>query len=41
MIGDTTRDVEAAEKAGIHGLLVQPNLNKLRLLEEEIVKINQ
>lgn len=41
MIGDTTRDIEAAQKAGIKGLLIQPNSNKFRLLEEEIVKINQ
>ena len=41
MIGDTARDVEAAEKAGVHGLLIQPNSNKFRLLEEEILKINQ
>jgi D-glycero-D-manno-heptose 1,7-bisphosphate phosphatase len=41
MIGDTSRDIEAAQKAGIHGLLIQPNSNKFHLLEEEIVKFNQ
>jgi D-glycero-D-manno-heptose 1,7-bisphosphate phosphatase len=41
MIGDTSRDIEAAQKAGIHGLLIQPNSNKFRLFEEEIVKFNQ
>ena len=40
MIGDTSRDMEAAKKAGVHGLLIQPNSAKLRLLEEEIQKIN-
>ncbi len=36
MIGDTERDMQAAEKAGIKSLLVQPNSLKYRLLEEEI-----
>lgn len=36
MIGDTERDIKAAEKAGIRALLVQPNSEKLRLLEKEI-----
>lgn len=39
MIGDTFRDIEAAEKAGVRSLLIQPNSPKLRLLEEEIKKI--
>jgi D-glycero-D-manno-heptose 1,7-bisphosphate phosphatase len=39
MIGDTFRDIEAATKAGIKSLLIQPNGDKLRLLEEEILKI--
>lgn len=39
MIGDTFRDIEAAEKAGIRSLLIQPNSPKLRLLEEEIKKL--
>ena len=41
MIGDTSRDIEAAKKAGIHGLLIQPNSNKFRLLKAELDKINQ
>ena len=36
MIGDTERDIKAAEKAGIRAILVQPNSQKLRLLEKEI-----
>jgi len=36
MIGDTFRDIEAAEKAGVRGLLIQPNSEKFRLLEEAI-----
>lgn len=36
MIGDTERDIQAAEKVGIRALLVQPNSEKLRLLEKEI-----
>lgn len=39
MIGDTLRDIQAAEKAGIRSIQVQPNSFKLRLLEEEIHKI--
>ena len=39
MIGDTFRDIEAAAKAGVRSLLIQPNGDKLRLLEEEILKI--
>jgi D-glycero-D-manno-heptose 1,7-bisphosphate phosphatase len=39
MIGDTQRDIDAANKAGVKGLLIQPNRPKLRLLEEEINKI--
>ena len=36
MIGDTERDMEAATKAGVKSLLVQPNSEKLRLLQNEI-----
>ncbi len=39
MFGDTPRDVEAAEKAGIKGVLVQPNSNKIHLLKELISSI--
>jgi D-glycero-D-manno-heptose 1,7-bisphosphate phosphatase len=39
MIGDTPRDMEAAKKAGIKGLLVQPNSEKIRLLEKELQAI--
>jgi D-glycero-D-manno-heptose 1,7-bisphosphate phosphatase len=39
MIGDTDRDMQAAAKAGIKSLLVQPNTEKLRLLENEIQNI--
>lgn len=40
MIGDTDRDMKAAEKVGVRGLLIQPNTEKLRLLEREIQLIN-
>ena len=40
MIGDTDRDMEAAAKAGIKSLRVQPNSEKFRLLEKEIELIN-
>lgn len=40
MIGDTARDIEAATKAGIKSILIQPNQAKLHLIEEEIQKIN-
>jgi D-glycero-D-manno-heptose 1,7-bisphosphate phosphatase len=40
MIGDTDRDIEAATKAGIKSLLIQPNQPKLHLIQEEIQKIN-
>lgn len=40
MIGDTARDIEAATKAGVRSLLIQPNSEKLRLLDIEIQKIN-
>lgn len=39
MIGDTFRDIEAATKAGIQSLLIQPNGEKLRLLEIEINRL--
>jgi D-glycero-D-manno-heptose 1,7-bisphosphate phosphatase len=39
MIGDTERDIKAAESAGVKGLLIQPNTEKLRLLEKEILQI--
>ena len=39
MIGDTPRDIQAAEKAGIKGLLVQPNSDKIHLLKEQITII--
>lgn len=39
MIGDTERDMKAAEKAGVKGLLIQPNTEKLHLLEKEILQI--
>jgi D-glycero-D-manno-heptose 1,7-bisphosphate phosphatase len=41
MIGDTDRDIEAASKAGIKSLLVQPNADKFRLLEKELNAINK
>ncbi|HEY1045146.1 MAG TPA: HAD family hydrolase [Bacteroidia bacterium] len=41
MIGDTERDMLAAEAAGIKRLLIQPNTPKLRLLEAEINRIIQ
>jgi D-glycero-D-manno-heptose 1,7-bisphosphate phosphatase len=41
MIGDTERDMQAAAKAGIKSLLVQPNSDKYRLLEKEIQNINR
>lgn len=39
MIGDTERDMLAAAKAGVKSLLVQPNSEKLRLLEREILAL--
>lgn len=39
MIGDTERDMKAAESAGVRGLLIQPNTEKLRLLENEILQL--
>jgi phosphoglycolate phosphatase-like HAD superfamily hydrolase len=39
MIGDTERDIKAAKSAGVKGLLIQPNTEKLRLLEKEILQI--
>lgn len=39
MIGDTFRDIEAATKAGIRSLLIQPNSEKIRLLEDELNKL--
>lgn len=41
MIGDTERDMQAAEKLGIKGILIQPNSPKLRLLTEEIDRIDR
>jgi D-glycero-D-manno-heptose 1,7-bisphosphate phosphatase len=40
MIGDTDRDIDAATKAGIKSILIQPNQPKLHLIQEEIQKIN-
>ncbi|MCC6818615.1 MAG: HAD family hydrolase [Bacteroidia bacterium] len=39
IIGDTERDIEAGQKAGISTLLIQPNTEKKRLLEEAIEKL--
>lgn len=39
MLGDTDRDIVAAEKAGIKGILVQPNSDKIHLLKELICSI--
>lgn len=39
MIGDTFRDIEAATKAGVRSLLIQPNTEKIRLLAEELNKL--
>jgi D-glycero-D-manno-heptose 1,7-bisphosphate phosphatase len=39
MIGDHQRDIDAAKKAGVFGLLVQPNEPKLHLLKEQIKNI--
>lgn len=36
MIGDHQRDIDAALKAGVLGLLVQPNKLKIHLLNEQI-----
>lgn len=41
MIGDTERDMHAAEKAGVKRLLIQPNTEKLRLLENAIKELNE
>lgn len=34
MIGDSQRDIEAAEKAGIKGILIKPNENILNICKE-------
>lgn len=39
MIGDTDRDIHAAEKVGLNTLLIQPNSNKLHLLKSKIQEI--
>ena len=39
MIGDTDRDILAAEKVGLNTLLIQPNSNKLHLLKNKIQEI--
>lgn len=39
MIGDTQRDMDAAEKVGVKGLLIQPNSSKFRLLNESIQEL--
>lgn len=39
MIGDTQRDMDAAAKVNLKGLLVQPNSNKISLLRKEIQAI--
>lgn len=39
MIGDHQRDMDAAEKSGVRGILVQPNEPKLHLLTKEIKNI--
>ncbi len=41
IIGDTERDMKAGEKAGIQTLLIQPNSEKKRLLEEAIRNLAQ
>lgn len=41
MIGDTERDIQAAEKVGLNTLLIQPNSNKLHLLESKIKEIEK
>lgn len=39
MIGDTQRDMDAAKKVNIRGVLVQPNEDKISLLKKEIQRI--
>jgi len=39
MFGDTERDMEAAKKVNIRGILVQPNEDKISLLKKEILRI--
>lgn len=39
MFGDTPRDIEAAEKVHVKGVLVQPNTDKISLLIKEIQRI--
>lgn len=39
IIGDTDRDIQAGKKAGIHTLQIQPNTEKLRLLDEAIQQL--
>ncbi len=41
IIGDNPRDIEAGEKAGIDGILIQPNSAKFRLIKEKIETFNQ
>ncbi len=40
MIGDTERDIEAAAKCNVLGILIQPNSDKIALLKKEILRIN-
>ncbi len=40
MIGDTERDMEAARKSNVYGVLIQPNTDKISLLKKEIQRIN-
>lgn len=34
MIGDSIRDIEAAEKAGVNGILIKPNENILNICKK-------
>ena len=40
MFGDKTRDIEAAEKAGINGILIEPNQNISSFCKKIIAQIN-
>lgn len=39
MIGDNERDILAAQKIDLKGLLIQPNSSKIHLLKSEIAKL--
>ena len=39
LIGDSLRDVQAAEKTGVKGLLIKPNTNLFSFINETIIDV--